>query len=104
MKFHGIIGFSSDEETSPGVWEEVITEKPYSCEVVRNGRRNQNGESVNDDVTSVMEVSITMDPYANGYFHNMKYIKNGNVKWKITNVECRYPRLILTTGGVYNND
>ena len=76
---------------------------PYG-RVVRNGRRNQNGESVNDDVTSVMEVSITMDPYANGYFHNMKYVKNGNVKWKITNVECRYPRLILTTGGVYNND
>lgn len=103
MRFHGIIGFSSSEETSLGVWEEVITEKPYSCEVVRNGRRNQNGESINDDVTSVMEVSITMDPYANGYFHNMKYIKNGNVKWKITNIECRYPRLILTTGGVYND-
>lgn len=32
----------------------------------------------------------------------MRYIEFMGAKWKITNIEVQYPRLILTVGGVYN--
>ena len=34
----------------------------------------------------------------------MKYIEFEGTKWKITNVEVRYPRLNLTVGGIYNEN
>ena len=37
-KFYGVIGFAKRERTSPGVWEQVITEKNYFGELVRNVR------------------------------------------------------------------
>jgi hypothetical protein len=32
----------------------------------------------------------------------MLYVEFMGTKWKITNVEVQYPRLILSVGGVYN--
>jgi hypothetical protein len=32
----------------------------------------------------------------------MKYIEFMGARWKITSVEVKHPRLILTIGGVYN--
>ena len=28
-RWYGNIGFAIQEETSPGIWNEVVTEKPY---------------------------------------------------------------------------
>jgi hypothetical protein len=42
-KFYGSIGYSETTETKPGVWEEGITERKYSGDVIRNTRRLQAG-------------------------------------------------------------
>lgn len=101
-KFYGMIGYAKTTETSPGVWEEKMTERPYYGELVRNTRRLQTSGCINDDVSIANEISILADPFANQNFHAMRYIVYMGAKWKITNVEVRYPRLILTIGGVYN--
>lgn len=103
-KYYGVIGYVETVETSPGVWEEQITERNYYGELVRNTSRFQVSDQVNDNVNIANEISIIADPFATQNFHAMRYIEFMGAKWKIINVEVRYPRLILTIGGVYNGD
>ena len=101
-KFYGTIGYVNTVETEPGMWEEQKTERQYSGELVKNTLRLESSGGVNDNVNISNEVSIVADPYAYENFHAMRYIKFMGAKWKISNIEVRYPRLILTIGGVYN--
>ena len=103
-KYYGVIGYAETVETAPGVYEEQITERNYYGELVRNTRRLQTSDQVNDNINIANEISIIADPFATQNFHAMRYIEFMGAKWKITNVEVRYPRLILTIGGVYNGD
>ena len=102
--FYGCIGFAVTAETRPGVWEEEIQEKNYFGDVVRNTKRYQTGEGLNDDINIANEISIVADPFANENFHTMRYIEFMGTKWKINSVEVQYPRLILSIGGVYNGE
>lgn len=101
-KFYGTIGYAVTEETSPGVWEEKTTERMYYGELVRNTRKLQTADQLNDNINVANEISILADPFANENFHSMRYVEFMGAKWKITNVEVQYPRLILSVGGVYN--
>lgn len=98
-KWYGVIGFGETSETRPGVWEERVTERKYYGDLTRNTRRLENPGQVNDNVTIANELSIVADPYARENFHAMRYASFMGVRWKVTGVEVRYPRLILTLGG-----
>lgn len=101
-KFCGVIGYVITKETEPGIYVEEIVESQYYGDVIKNTRRLQEGSKVNDDITISNQVSIIADPFANNNFHAMRYVEFMGAKWKITNVEVQYPRLILTVGGLYN--
>ena len=101
-KFYGKIGYANTVETKPGVYEEQIVERSYYGDLIRNTRRLQSSDKVNDDINISNEISIVADPYATNNFHTMRYAVFMGTKWKISNVEVSYPRLILTFGGVYN--
>lgn len=101
-KFFGKIGFTKTEETAPGVYREATTERDYRGDVLRNTRKWENGEHLNDDLNVNNQISIVADAYANENFFAMRYISWMGAYWKITNVEVQRPRLILTIGGVYN--
>ena len=101
-KFCGIIGYEITVETEPGVYEETIVENQYYGDIIRNTRRLKEGNKVNDDIVISNQVSIIADPFANNNFHAMRYIEFMGAKWKITEVEVQYPRLILSIGGLYN--
>lgn len=101
-KFFGAIGYAVTSETAPGVYEEQIIEREYFGDVNRNIRKLENSEHLNDDINVSNEISIVSDPFANENFYSMRYAEFMGTKWKITSVEVKYPRLILTLGGVYN--
>lgn len=102
-RYYGVIGFSDgSSETSPGVWDETIVERPYYGDVVRNTRRLQSGEYLNDNITVTNEISIVSDPYALQNFHAIRYIAWMGTKWKVSSVEVQYPRLILSIGDEYH--
>lgn len=100
-KFFGPIGYAETTETAPGVWSPSISERNYFGDVIKNTRRWQQGEKVNDDLLVNNIISIVADPFANENIQTMRYVKWMGVAWKITNVEIQRPRLILTLGGVY---
>ena len=101
-KWFGKIGYANLEETAPGVWEEQITERSYFGDVIRNNRKLQSSEHLNDDINVSNEISIVADPYAIDNFHSMRYIEFMGTRWKVSNIDVQYPRLILSLGGVYN--
>ena len=103
-KFYGVIGYVQTVETKPGVWREVITERPYFGDLIRSTSRYQSASELNDNLNITNEISIVADQFANENFYTMLYVAFMGAKWKITNVEVQYPRLLLTIGGVYHED
>ena len=101
-KWFGKIGYAVTEETTPGVWVEQITERNYYGDIIRNTRRLQTSDKLNDDINVSNEISIVADPFARDNFHAMRYIEFMGTRWKVSSVEVQYPRLILSLGGVYN--
>ena len=102
-KWYGVIGYSETTQVSPGDWEPTITERKYFGDVIRNTSRwSTTADSTNDDLNINNQISILADPFAYQNFHAMKYVEFMGTRWKITNVEVQYPRLILSIGGVFN--
>lgn len=101
-KFYGAIGFGHAIETSPGVYEDVITEKLYYGDVHRNSRQAQENGNVNLDITVQNSISIVADAYATENFFAIRYIAWMGELWVVSNVEVQRPRLVLRLGGVYN--
>ncbi|ATN93659.1 hypothetical protein SEA_SCAP1_10 [Streptomyces phage Scap1] len=102
-KFSGKVGYGpTTVETAPGVWNEVIVEREYVGDIVRNVRKLQTGESVNDDLSVDNSISIVADAYAGEHFFAIRYVMWAGTRWKVSNVEVQSPRLLLRLGGVYN--
>lgn len=101
-KYYGQVGYEETTETRPGIFTPSITERNYYGDVLRNARRLESGEKINDDVVVNNSLSIVADPYAYQHFFAIRYIRWMGTLWKVTNVEVQSPRLILTIGGVYN--
>lgn len=101
-KFFGKIGYGVTDEVRPGVWDTTIVEREYFGDLIRNTRRLESASQVNDNIQISNEISIVADPYARENFHAMRYVEFMGAKWRVTSVEVQYPRLILTVGGVWN--
>ena len=102
MRFYGVIGFVTEEETSPGIWERVVTERPYYGDVVRSSRRWDEATQVNDRLNLSNEINIVADDYAKDNMAYMAYVVWQNKKWAINYIEINRPRIRLTLGGEYN--
>ena len=103
-KFYGKIGFVSTEETAPGIWTERIKERNYYGETLRTTKQASTDNKRNEDITIFNELSILADPYAMNNFSRMRYIEFMGTLWEVNGVEVKFPRLIITTGGIYNGN
>lgn len=101
-KFYGKVGYVDVIEVAPDVFDEEITERLYSGDVLRMSKSWQNSEHLNDNLQVNIQISIVGDPYAYNHFHTLRYVEWMGTLWKITSAEPQYPRIILTIGGVYN--
>ena len=102
-KWYGVIGYVITKQTSPGVWEEVVTERNYFGDVEKGSIRwSASSDSTNDDLNLNSQISIVADPFAYQHCGSIKYIEFMGAKWKITSIDPKPPRLVLTVGGVYN--
>jgi hypothetical protein len=101
-RFFGKVGFGQDGNKGDGVYETVITELEYSGDVVRNYRRQENGEKVNNDLSTSTLISVVSDTYANNHFFAIRYVEWAGTLWEVTSVDQESPRLLLQLGGVYN--
>lgn len=103
-KWYGKVGYILTGETSPGVWTDERIERDYYGDLVRNHKRWETGQSINDNITLQNEISIVCDPYALQNFQYIRYVEIMGSFWKVTAVDVQYPRLTLSVGGVYNGE
>ena len=103
-RWYGKIGYAITEETEPGIWESKIIERSYYGDIISDRRNRQTSDKVNDDINLSTIISIVADPYVYQNCSYMAYAEIMGNKWNIISVEPQYPRLILTTGGVYNGE
>jgi hypothetical protein len=101
-RFYGKVGYGVSVETSPGVFEDVITEFSYFGDIVRNSLKFREGQSVNNDLTVSNSISVVADAYANEHFFAIRYVEWAGALWTVSEVEVQSPRLLLRLGGVYN--
>lgn len=103
-KFYGNITFSITEPRSdrPSIYEEHPTDVLYYGEIHSNRRRYYTNNKTNDDIEITQELSILSDDFAIKHCSEIKAVEIEGVKWKVESIDIRYPRLILSIGGVYN--
>lgn len=101
-KFFDVIGFATSEKLRPGVTQEVITERKFYGDVVYNGTKFQEAETVNPGLRLQNSISILADAYLNEHFYAIRYVKWNGVRWTVEKVELAPPRLILRLGVMYN--
>lgn len=101
-KFYGKVGYCDLTKTAPGVISEDIVERSYYGDALRNVRRLQSTESINDNINISTQISIVADPFALDHFQWIRYVEFMGAKWKVTSVEVQFPRLVLELGGLYN--
>lgn len=103
MRFFGKVGYGDSVETAPGVWKgQIVEEREYYGDVIRNTRQLVDGQGVNDDITVGNRISILADQFATQNFAKIKYVAWNGSLWKVTDVEVQSPRLILSIGSVWN--
>jgi len=103
-RFYGIIGFEIDNgETAPGVWDPQIVERRYTGDLMSNYIRTEQ-KDINDSVTLNNKFRLMADKYALEHISDIRYVNYLGTKWRVTNIEEASPRLIITVGGVYNEN
>lgn len=87
-KFFGAIGYAETKETAPGVSEEIITERNYKGDVIRNARRLENGEHLNDNVNVNNSISIVADGFASQSLKLNTSMMKTSASSRCTNKSC----------------
>lgn len=103
-KFCGVVGYGTEKETSPGVYEPDIEERRYFGDVLRNAKRWENGEGLNDDLKITNRISIVADAYAYEHASAIRYVSWMGTKWKVSELDFQPPRIVMSIGGVWNGD
>lgn len=101
-KFFGPVGYITQQEISPGVWDDVIVERSYRGDIVQNIRRWEGAEKKNDNISMNNQISIIADLFAYENLSTIRYIEWLGVRWKVTSITIQRPRLVLAIGDVYN--
>jgi hypothetical protein len=102
MKYFGRVGYGKSSETQPGTWSDIVTERQYYGDVVKDTRRLVASQEVNANLSLGDSIEIVADPYALENFHAIKYAELAGALWEVTEIDQKRPRLILRLGGVYN--
>lgn len=108
-KFSGVIGYQSEIEVSPGVWQTSFIEKSARGDILRKDYRwsSQSFSTIETDSSSE-KISIGADRFWIPLIrqNRMKYIKyeGDDTKYSITGASVDRPRIILTVGGIFHEE
>lgn len=102
-KYSGMVGFSLQEQTSPGVWTPTITERHLRGDTLNDVASWRSSENrVNDNINIQQRISLMADPFTYKHYSDLVYITLDGVKWKVSTIEVKRPRLLVSLGGLYN--
>ena len=101
-KFAGLVGYVTQEETKPGVWTPVEKTRPMKGDFYMESSRHQNGDKMNENIALNHRISLVGDAYSFRNYYAIRWIEIENIKWEVTSIEVKRPRLIVNVGGLYH--
>ena len=101
-KFAGLVGYVTQAETTPGVWSPVEQTRMMKGDFYMESSRHQGGDKVNKDIALNHRVSLVGDAYTFENYYAIRWIEIEGVKWEVTSIEVKRPRLIVNIGGLYH--
>ena len=101
-KFAGLVGYASQVETSPGIWEVDERTLVMKGDLIRQNADSSENGKVNGDIALGHRLSLIGDAYAFDNYYNLKWVMIDGRKWTVSSVEIQRPRLIIGIGGLYN--
>lgn len=102
-RYFGRVGYATQVEIRPGVYEDVIEERQYFGTVTKDyAKWAVNAERLHKDFSLSNVISIISDPYLDRHIQDIRYIEWMGTLWSISDVEIMRPRLEIRLGGVYH--
>lgn len=101
-RFSGKVGYGISTEVEVDVYSDVITERAYKGQYVRESQTQIQADKVNNDLRMEERISIVADAWGTENWTRIKYVEVAGSFWTVTSVEVERPRLILSLGGVYS--
>ena len=103
-KFYGVIGYGKSQETpsGSGIWVDVITERSYYGDILRNSRQLDRSDQTNPNISVENSISVVADQDAIQNFKDIRYIEWNGVKWTVKDIRVEPPRLVLRLDQVYS--
>lgn len=102
-KFNGIIAYSKESETIPGVWDRIDVESVYKGNILDMPTYSLEPTSnANDPIYPRHSISIIPDDELVNNINSIRYVIWLNQKWTVKTIKYKRPRLILYLGGPYN--
>jgi hypothetical protein len=102
MKYSGKIGFASKVETSPGVWEDVITERDYIGDVLQRTERLDTGSTIIPSYRTTTSYSVLSDGVLKERYSDVRYISDQGTRWKVDSIIRKFPRMEMFVSEEYN--
>lgn len=101
-RFSGKVGFVRTEETKPGVYMPVSTERKYRGDMLSRKIRFDSGEGTIKDFSLNNDVSIVADKFSRENLGYIRYVVLNGLKWEVLSATIEHPRIRLSLGGLYN--
>lgn len=101
-KFAGLVGYVTQEETSPGVWSPVENPIMMKGDIIGQRANVLNDRNVNSDITLNHRVSLLGDSYAFDNYYTIRWVIFRGRKVEVSSIEVQRPRIILSLGGLWN--
>lgn len=102
-RYSGVIGYGVPTMVSPGVYDDVITERHYYGDIKQsNSKLRGSDSSVNENVVLQNIIEILADQFVWANIDQIRYVSLYGKNWKVSGVEVKRPRLVLTVGEVYS--
>lgn len=92
-----------EDPQHPGVFSDSMKEIPVTGLLLREGQYpNRSVEGTVTNVALQNRISIVMDSRIEKHIFNIRWATFEGVKFAVTSIEVKRPRIVLTLGGVYN--
>lgn len=102
MRYSGKIGFAERVEKSPGIWDDVITERDYVGAVLQRTETLTQGDSIIPVTKATTSISVLSDGILKEDYSDIAYVTYAGVRWTPSSVVMQWPRLVIYIGEKYH--
>lgn len=102
MRYSGKLGIVQQTQTSPGIWEETVTEHDVLGTMKQRSETLATGDNVLPRASTTTSVSLLAQGVGPQDNSMLRYLTHAGKRWTITTVVDQPPRIVLYFGEEYH--